>query len=98
MGKSLTAMPLPKDDGKLVVAGFYKYVRHPIYSGLMLLGMGLVFSNGPLPQLVIWAFLVVVLNRKARFEEHFLLQKYENYAKYAAQTPRFLPWPVIRKQ
>lgn len=97
LGKSLTAMPLPKNDGKLVVSGFYKYVRHPIYTGLMLLGLGLVFSNGPLPQLMIWALLVVVLNRKARFEEHFLRQKYENYSEYAAQTPRFIPGSLIRK-
>lgn len=97
LGKSLTAMPLPKEDGALVSSGFYKYVRHPIYSGLMLLGLGLVFSNGPLPQLAIWLALVVVLNRKARFEEHFLLERYANYAEYAAKTPRFIPNPFIRK-
>jgi protein-S-isoprenylcysteine O-methyltransferase Ste14 len=97
LGKSLTAMPIPKDDGHLVEVGLYKHVRHPIYSGLLLLALGLVFSNGPWPQLLIWALLFLVLNRKARFEEDFLRKKYTNYLAYAAETPRFLPRVVIRK-
>ena len=33
LGKSITASPIPKEDGKLVTGGLYARVRHPIDFG-----------------------------------------------------------------
>jgi protein-S-isoprenylcysteine O-methyltransferase Ste14 len=97
LGKSLTAIPLPKDSGQLVVTGFYKWLRHPIYSGLITLSLGIVLVNGYWPQAIIWFVLALVLARKSRFEEHFLLQKYPEYSSYKQKTGGFLPKLIIRK-
>jgi len=36
LGKSLTAHPMPSKNAVLVTDGLYRYVKHPIYSGLIL--------------------------------------------------------------
>ena len=91
LGKSLTANPVPKENGELVVTGLYSRVRHPVYFGLLVLGLGVVLDAGYWPQILIWAMLYIQLHIKANFEEYLLRQKYPAYAAYAAKTPRFFP-------
>ena len=91
LGRSLTANPVPKDDGQLITSGLYGKVRHPIYFALLLLAAGVVLDAGWWPQIIIAVMLYVQLNIKANFEEYLLKQKYPEYASYAAKTPRFFP-------
>ena len=91
LGSSLTAVPKPKAHAELKTHGLYSRVRHPIYSALMLLAIGVTFINGPWPQLLFTAALIGLLNYKARYEETLLLAKYENYAEYSKTVNRFIP-------
>ena len=91
LGKSLTANPVPKDDGVLVTTGLYSRVRHPIYFGLLVLSFGVVLDAGWWPQVVITLMLYFLLNIKAQFEEDLLREKYSDYKAYALKTPRFFP-------
>jgi protein-S-isoprenylcysteine O-methyltransferase Ste14 len=91
LGKSLTASPVPKEDGKLVTGGLYSRVRHPIYFGLLLASIGVVLDAGPWPQFAIVLLLYVLLNIKASYEEELLAKRYPEYKAYAKKTPRFFP-------
>ncbi len=91
LGKSLTANPVPKDDVELVEAGVYKFVRHPIYSGILLAGLGTVVQSLDVGKAFIWLALLLVLNFKAAFEEKLLLAKYPNYTDYMKRTGKFVP-------
>lgn len=91
LGPSLTPLPIPKDDGELVTSGFYQYVRHPIYTGVLLAGAGLVVAQASLGHIVGWIALWGVLTLKAFGEEKMLLDKYDGYAEYSARTGRFFP-------
>ena len=91
LGNSLTASPLPKQRGKLVTTGLYSYVRHPMYSGLLLLSLGVVLDAGWWPQAVVALMLFLLLRIKAQFEETLLRKAYPRYATYAAKTPMFFP-------
>lgn len=91
LGSSLTASPLPNQRGQLVTTGLYSYVRHPIYSALLLLSVGVVLDAGWWPQLVIALMLFLLLRIKAQFEESLLRKSYPKYAAYAAKTPMFFP-------
>lgn len=91
LGKSLTANPVPKEDGVLVTSGLYSRVRHPIYFGLLVLATGVVLDAGWWPQVIIALMLYLLLNIKAQFEETLLAQKYPDYKAYAQKTPRFFP-------
>jgi protein-S-isoprenylcysteine O-methyltransferase Ste14 len=91
LGKSLTAHPIPGKSAELVTDGLYRYVKHPIYSGLILVALGLTVSGGFFPQALIFAALIFLLNYKASFEEALLTKTYAGYADYSKKTGRFVP-------
>ena len=91
LGRSLTANPVPKDNGVLVTSGLYGRVRHPIYFGLLVLAFGVVLDACWWPQIIIALMLYFLLNIKAQFEEDLLRKKYPEYKAYALKTPRFFP-------
>ena len=91
LGPSLTASPVPKDDSTLVIGGLYKYMRHPIYTGLIVTGLGLSLEAGVFPQLLFWGGLVALLVYKSSWEEELLAKRYPEYADYKARTGRFFP-------
>ncbi len=91
LGRTLTPTPIPKADGVLVTAGVYGLVRHPIYSGLLVLGIGLVVIGASLLHVLAWVALLSVLMTKSRFEERMLAGQYPDYAAYAARVGRLVP-------
>ena len=83
--------PEPKHGAQLVESGVYKYLRHPIYSGIIFGVIGLF-----LRQPTIWlagaaAMVIIFLFFKARLEEELLLAAYPGYAAYRAKTWGLLP-------
>ena len=91
LGPSLTASPVPKDNSTLVITGLYKWVRHPIYTGLIVTSLGLSLEGGVLPHILFWAALVALLFFKSSWEEELLSKRYPEYADYKARTGRFFP-------
>lgn len=91
LGPALSAHPAPRGRSGLVTDGLYRWMRHPIYTGLILATLGVVLSNGVWPQIVVWGALVALLIFKSGFEEGLLRAKYDKYDAYAAKTGRFFP-------
>jgi protein-S-isoprenylcysteine O-methyltransferase Ste14 len=91
LGKSLTAHPIPAKQGELVTDGLYRFARHPIYTGVLAIGLAMTLSGGLFPHALFFIALVVLLNYKASFEEQLLRARYLDYASYAEKTGRFLP-------
>lgn len=91
LGRGLTAAPLPNSHAELHTGGLYRFVRHPIYGGLLLLAVALTLTSGNLWTATACAALVLLINGKARWEERHLAQRFPEYADYAARTPRFVP-------
>jgi protein-S-isoprenylcysteine O-methyltransferase Ste14 len=87
--------PLPKAGGQLVRGGPYAWIRHPMYSAILLMGLsGLYGVDIPGRMLVGTAFLalVAVLWRKAGMEERWMLAQHPDYAAYQNESSRFIPW------
>jgi protein-S-isoprenylcysteine O-methyltransferase Ste14 len=92
LGKGLTPLPYPKDDGQLIQTGVYRLVRHPIYCGgfALALGWGL-FVRGPLT--VGYAFLLLLfLDVKSRREERWLSARYPAYGDYQKRVRKLIPF------
>jgi len=90
LGRSLTPLPEPNGGG-LVASGLYRWVRHPMYSGLVVICLGVAVGVG-----VVWCYLSVVVlcaffAVKARVEERYLVRAYPGYADYGARVGRFVP-------
>ncbi|MBK9180403.1 MAG: isoprenylcysteine carboxylmethyltransferase family protein [Acidimicrobiales bacterium] len=92
LGRSLTALPTPADSSVLRTGGLYRFVRHPIYGGLLALAVGATLDSASWPKAVLTAALWVLLTVKARWEERMLAARYPAYPAYAARTPRFVPF------
>lgn len=76
--------------GDLVTRGIYHRVRHPIYSGLMLIVCGLAGVTADALSIAVAAAAFVGLPVQARLEEEFLAGRYgEVYAEYRQKTRRF---------
>jgi protein-S-isoprenylcysteine O-methyltransferase Ste14 len=92
LGSNLTPFPRPKAQNQLVQRGAYALVRHPIYSGLLSLGLArALWVHGSAP--LLWtALLFWLFDRKARREEAWLLEAHPDYADYQRRVKRLLPW------
>lgn len=91
LGRGLTAAPLPNQHAKLRTSGLYRYVRHPIYTGLLLFATAYSVRSGSGWVAAACGLLIVLINVKASWEEHHLAQRFPDYAAYAHHTPRFIP-------
>jgi protein-S-isoprenylcysteine O-methyltransferase Ste14 len=91
LGGSLTPNPYPKYGAQLITSGAYKYVRHPIYSGLLLITAGAVLGAGNFLRLLLGLVIVVFFIVKASWEEKYLTQAYGGYEDYRSTTPMFFP-------
>ena len=91
LGRGLTPSPLPNAAARLRTGDLYAWVRHPIYSGLLLFGVGVVVVAGSVARAGVLLLLAVLLTVKARWEERQLAERFPEYLAYAATTPRFVP-------
>ncbi|MEO5885006.1 MAG: isoprenylcysteine carboxylmethyltransferase family protein [Candidatus Limnocylindrales bacterium] len=92
LGGSLTPLPHPRDDARLVETGVYGLVRHPIYGGLILGAVGWALMLASLAGLVASALLLAFFTLKAAREEAWLTTRFPGYPAYRTRTRRFIPW------
>lgn len=91
LGRGLTPSPLPNGAVDLVTKGPYRWVRHPMYTAVMLIVAGVAMRSGSVVVLAEAVALVVLFNVKARWEEHRLAETFPGYRDHEAVTGRFLP-------
>jgi protein-S-isoprenylcysteine O-methyltransferase Ste14 len=93
LGRRLTAHPTPNGRGSLRRSGLYRFVRHPMYTGVMAMAIGSSLTNSSVVRGASTGMLVLLFAIKARFEELSLVAHFTEYSSYASTTGRFLPVP-----
>ena len=94
LGRNFTVYVQVRDEQPVVATGPYRLLRHPSYTGLLLvcLGVGLALGNWLALVVVVVAPTVAILIR-IRVEERALLAGIgEPYRRFAATRKRLIPW------
>ncbi len=91
---TFSVMPEPTAQGKLVVAGIYRLVRHPMYLAVLLCATGAALAYQQGWKWLACGCLTLVLIAKIRREERFLLQRYAGYAAYRSRVKAIIPFII----
>jgi protein-S-isoprenylcysteine O-methyltransferase Ste14 len=82
-----------KRDHELIVEGPYRWVRHPIYTGLLLAFAGSAWAVGEWRGVLAVAIVAASFWRKLKLEEAIIRLEFgEAYDRYAARTPALVPF------
>lgn len=84
--------PEPKANGVLVTTGPYRWMRHPMYTTVLLAAAALACLSGSVLAWLLWTLLFGVLLVKSVMEEHWLHTHHPHYQTYRRRRKRFLPW------
>ena len=77
----------------LVTTGIYAYIRHPLYSSLLLLAWGIFFKAPSLPGGTLALVATTFLIATARADEQECIQFFgTEYQEYMQKTKRFIPF------
>ncbi len=81
-----------KSGHNLIRQGPYRWIRHPIYTGLLASLVGTVMLQGEVRAFLGFAIILFALYRKARREEKFLSEEFgDEFAEHTKHTGMFLP-------
>jgi protein-S-isoprenylcysteine O-methyltransferase Ste14 len=86
----MTANPIPKPGASLVMTGPFRFVRHPIYGGVILVLMGTALFLDSLWGLAAAATLIPYFWVKSSFEEGQLRMRHAGYRTYMRVVHRRL--------
>lgn len=92
LGSNLSALPHPVEGARLVVSGPYRLVRHPIYAGIILAGLGWGLFNRSTLGVFYAVLLFVFFDIKSRREEFWMRQQLADYADYQAGVRKLIPF------
>ncbi len=77
----------------LVKSGIYKYIRHPLYLSIFLLGTGIVLKNPGTLQIILGSVNLVAVYLTSRIEENEMIAKFgQEYRQYITETKMFIPF------
>ena len=92
LGRGLTPLPYPKEDGDLVQTGPFAVVRHPMYCGGLVLALGWALLVRCWLTLGYVIALFVFLDMKSRREERWLKAKFPEYEGYQRRVCKLIPF------
>jgi protein-S-isoprenylcysteine O-methyltransferase Ste14 len=93
LGRNWSGTVTVKEDHEFVRTGPYRFVRHPIYSGMLLAILGTAIAFGEWRGLVAFGLLTVSLLFKLRMEERFMEETFPDaYPRYRAEVPALIPF------
>jgi protein-S-isoprenylcysteine O-methyltransferase Ste14 len=92
LGSNLTDTVVTRRDAHFVEHGTYRYVRNPMYTGILMVGtsLGLALGTWLVPLAATAMFLM--LARRTRTEEAYLIARFgDQYRNYMSRVGRFFP-------
>ena len=85
-------LPHPVKNSEMVMRGPYRYIRHPMYTSVLLTMLALLAGDYSTGRLVIWLLLTADLIVKLEYEEKLLQRRFSEYQAYRQNTKRLIPF------
>ena len=96
MTMKITAVQITADvapDANLITDGPYEFIRHPMYTAVLIVAAGLIINDYTVPRLLAFILLTFDLLLKASYEERLLVKYFKKgYEDYKKKTKRFIPF------
>jgi len=82
-----------KGRGHVCQSGIYRYIRHPQYTGLMFIALGMLAGWATLTNILLFPVIVYMYVRLAKKEEAMMIEEFhEEYRLYQEKTKKFIPF------
>jgi protein-S-isoprenylcysteine O-methyltransferase Ste14 len=92
LGRNWSGTPSIKEEHELVTSGPYRFVRHPIYTGMILALFGSALVTGAL-WFIVFLFLTANFLYRIPVEERYMMQLFPNqYPEYRKRTKALIPF------
>ena len=88
----VSIFPETTKDMKLITNGIYKFIRHPMYLSVLLVGLAFVIADPKPIMFLVWLILLANLHLKMDIEEINLMKTFDNYKDYRKTTKRLIPF------
>jgi protein-S-isoprenylcysteine O-methyltransferase Ste14 len=93
LGTNWSGNPTIKEGHELVERGPYRFVRHPIYTGILLAIVGTGIGSAQVKHIYILGVAVVVLWFKLKIEEALMRRRFpQAYPEYMKRTKALVPF------
>ena len=80
--KSLSPMPRPKENSKLITSGIYRLFRHPMYYSLIIISFSFFIKSLTIYNLILSILLTFIISNKIKIEEEYLTKRFHHYTLY----------------
>jgi len=81
-----------KEEGVLVTSGIYSYIRHPMYTSVILIMLGVLIIYPYEFEYIVWSLLVLVLLLKLHYEELLWKSTSSEYLAYSKRSQKLIPF------
>ena len=90
--RNLSVLPTIQPNRSLQTGGPYQWIRHPMYSALLLVMLVLVLEGFTYWRGAVWLALSLDLVLKLQYEEELLVNRFPEYRGYQSKTSKLIPW------
>jgi protein-S-isoprenylcysteine O-methyltransferase Ste14 len=81
-----------KSGAIFIKRGPYKFIRHPMYTSVIIIILSLLINYFSIIRFVLFIVLITVLILKSNYEEKILKEEFKEYSSYIFKTKKFLPY------
>ncbi|MFW9906262.1 MAG: isoprenylcysteine carboxylmethyltransferase family protein [Candidatus Thorarchaeota archaeon] len=93
LGRNYSTLLNIREEHSLITTGPYRYVRHPMYSALITVGVGLSFLSANWYFALPFIVTIIIIVLRIKKEEELMIDEFrEEYIQYMKRTKRFIPF------
>jgi len=93
IGRNWSGIVTVKEGHELITSGPYRFVRHPIYTGLLLAFAGSALARGDWSAVLAFALVFLALWRKLKLEERWMREHFgDMYQAYTQRAAALIPF------